>query len=339
MGRKRQISPTRVAQMVILRKEGFKLHDIATRFGVSHTTVIRSISRFDSTGSFCARKRSGRKRVTSSQTDRLMRRAVVKDPTISSTDLANKLPADVKVSSRTIRRRLQCDFALRSYRPARVPKLSKKNIRDRLIFAKKYQHWTPQRWRSVMFSDESLLKQFYPFSTTVRRPVGKRYDPQYTIPRVKQSPSVMIWGTISASGRGSLWFMPPGTTINSKVYLDILKEKLTPFMSIRNCNIFQHDGAPCHQGRTVKKWLADNNIDVLGPWPGSSPDLNPIENCWAILKAKVAQLKPTSTRDLVDKIRLVWTTEISQDFCSKLIESMPSRLEAVLKAKGGPTKY
>ena len=147
----------------------------------------------------------------------------MKDPTASSSSLVNDLPNDISVIARTIRHRLQCDFGLRSYRPACVPRLSRKNVHDRLVFARKYRHWTPEQWHTVMFSDETIIKQFYPFSSSVRRPPGKRYDARYTIPRVKQSPSLMVWGTISAAGRGSLWFMPVGTTINSKVYLQIAR--------------------------------------------------------------------------------------------------------------------
>ena len=41
--------------------------------------------------------------------------------------------------------------------------------------------------------------------------------------------------------------------------------------------LFQHDGAPCHKAKVITKWLGEQNIDILGPWPGNSPDLNPIE--------------------------------------------------------------
>ena len=50
--------------------------------------------------------------------------------------------------------------------------------------------------------------------------------------------------------------------------------------------------------RTAHKWRADNQITLL-PWPSQSPDLNPIENIWTVLKANVGNHKPTSTKELM----------------------------------------
>ena len=138
---------------------------------------------------------------------------------------------------------------------------------------------------------------------------------------------------------GCLWFMPPNTTISSQVYLNTLQEELQDSMLNGHCHWFQHDGAPCHSAKVVKNWLVGNNIQLLHPWPGSSPDLNPIENCWAILKKKVAQLRPTSLKDLENKIKSVCTEHITPGYCKTLIDSMPSRIQVVLAAKGGHTKY
>ena len=133
--------------------------------------------------------------------------------------------------------------------------------------------------------------------------------------------------------------MPKNTTINGAVYLKILKDKLRVHMNILNCNVFQHDGAPCHRTATVTNWLKDESIEVLGPWPGSSPDLNPIENLWTLMKQKVAELHPTSEATLQEAIKKVWTTEISPEYCLRLADSMPRRIQAVLASKGRYTKY
>ena len=98
-----------------------------------------------------------------------------------------------------------------------------------------------------------------------------------------------------------------------------------------------HDGAPCHRSKIVKKFLKNKKI-LVQDWPGNSPDLNPIENLWNILKNKVADRHPSSVKDLEETIKNVWVHELSSEFCRKLIESMPRRLELVIN-KGGHTKY
>ena len=190
-----------------------------------------------------------------------------------------------------------------------------------------------------MFSDESTVRQFHYHHTRVRRPVGQRYNSRYTVATVKHPLSIMFWGSISCQGRGGLLIMPRKTTINAATYLRILQQKLPLFMRMRNCTVFQHDGAPCHTAKIVKTWLASSNITVLAPWPGSSPDLNPIEHCWAMVQRKVADMRPASAAELEEKLKMVWVQQISQAYCCRLIESMPARIQAVIKAKGGPTKY
>jgi hypothetical protein len=59
--------------------------------------------------------------------------------------------------------------------------------------------------------------------------------------------------------------MSKGSTINRTVYLGILQEKLLMFMGIRGTTFFQHDGAPCHNAKVVREWLAQSGFQVLGP--------------------------------------------------------------------------
>ena len=73
-------------------------------------------------------------------------------------------------------------------------------------------------------------------------------------------------------------------------------------------------------------------------WPGNSPDLNPIENLWCVMKNKVSEKHPTSLSALQLAIKEVWVKGISSDYCCKLIESMPCRLQEVIKNKEGHTK-
>ena len=339
MGKRRDIPAARVAQMIVLREEGLTEREIAHRLNFSRSSVHKCIARYEETGEFVARKRGQRPRVSGVSTDSMIRDLVKKDPAISSKDILSNLPPDTAISPRTIRRRLLKDFHLRSYRAAKKPLLSEKNKRDRLAFCNRYKNWTKEDWHKVMFSDESTVSQFQNNFTRVRRPSGERYNPQYTKACMKHPKTVMFWGAISAHGRGPLWIMPPKTTINAKVYLSILKQKLPTWMPLHECTIFQHDGAPCHRANGVKRWMASENIIPLDSWPGSSPDLNPIEHCWAIVKKKVSDLRPTGEQDIIHKLKRVWTQEITDEYCRTLVESIPDRIQSVLNANGGSTKY
>ena len=206
------------------------------------------------------------------------------------------------------------DFNLRSYKPARKPLLNARNIRDRLTFCRTFQNWTESYWSNVLFTDECCLCQFNPTVQRICRPPNQRYDMKYVQPTVKHSLSLMVWGGISSQGRA------PGATVNSDRYIDILHEKLHTWFTVRNCNILMYDGALCHQSKKVKKWLQDN-VHVLSPWPGLSPDLNPIENCWSLVKQKVSLRNPISLNDLRREIIHVGTTEITQEYCENMIRS------------------
>ena len=333
-----ELSECKRAQIAALCQSGMTQVSVAKQLGLSRQCVSYTMKRYNETGSFTTRPRRGRPLATTPATDRSIRRACVAAPTASAASIAAQLP--VPVSTRTIQRRLHDKFNLKAYRPAKKPYLSKKNVRDRVAFCKKVNAWTPEMWSRVLFSDESTIRQFaHVGSSMIRRPWNTRFNPRYVIPTVKHSPSVMVWGSFGCSGRGNLWFLPPNTTMRAANYLEVLKERLRPMMARRQTTIFMHDGAPCHQARIVKSWLAEQRVDVLSPWPGNSPDLNPIENLWVILKRKVAARNPTSASDLKEAIKHVWCEEITQELCQKLVHSMPDRISAVLRNRGQCTKY
>ena len=80
-------------------------------------------------------------------------------------------------------------------------------------------------------------------------------------------------------------------------------------------------------------------MEVL-QWPAQSPDLNPIEHLWHHLKKHVKNFKESAEKvtELQERTEEKWK-EISQKKYQRLVKSMSRRIQAVIRAKEGYTKY
>jgi len=149
----------------------------------------------------------------------------------------------------------------------------------------------------------------------------------------------MFWGCFTVDGPGTLH--PATGMMNSDAYMEVLQRKLIPEMLKQfpaGDGTFQQDLAPCHTSRKVKKFMQDNNINTL-TWPGNSPDLNPIENLWGIVKKRLRKHDCTTKIKLIEAILQIWFHDPEiKNMCS-IVYSMPNRVQSVLGARGGHIKY
>jgi transposase len=133
-------------------------------------------------------------------------------------------------------------------------------------------------------------------------------------------------------------------TQNQHTYKELLQHYLIPEIQVARDEYgvqmtFMQDNAPCHKTRLVMDFLAQNEVPTL-EWPPQSPDLNPIENLWAIIKRRRSKKfgVPSNAQELIDQVMTIWD-ELDSELLERLSGSIEKRLKEVLRMGGKPTKF
>lgn len=151
---------------------------------------------------------------------------------------------------------------------------------------------------------------------------------------------VMMFGGISTKWKTPL--ITIDQTVDSINYIDefIDNAGVIPEMNekygYRNWFLVQ-DGATPHTASDTMDYLK-TYCNVLEDWPSNSPDFNPIENIWGIIKRRVEELQPQSVDDLIKITFETWENVSIQDI-QTLISSVPNRLSACINANGMHSGY
>ena len=97
------------------------------------------------------------------------------------------------------------------------------------------------------------------------------------------------------------------------------------------------DGTRAHTSRVITRFLEDSGIR---DWPPRSPDLNCIEHLWDLIGRRLhnRQHQPQTLQELEDALLEEWRV-ISQETIRRLIRSISQRCQAVIRARGGNTRY
>src|SRR6185369_6264847 len=185
---------------------------------------------------------------------------------------------NIEVSTKTIRRNLH-EMQIFSRIPARKPLLSDQQREQHLRWCIQKRNWTVQKWKSVIWSDESRFTIFANDGPGhVWRTPGTRFNIANMVPTVKfGGGGLMMWGCFSGKGLGPL--VKVDDKMNRFDHIQRLEKYLLPLIKEEfNCRgyWFQDDNAPVHTAKDVKKGILMNKIKALPDWPNQSPDLNPI---------------------------------------------------------------
>ena len=94
----------------------------------------------------------------------------------------------------------------------------------------------------------------------------------------------MIWGAMSCRGAAVLFSIPPNTTMNGLKYMELQRQAEISHA----CPRLHENGVPCHQLKVATDFPNQKQKISVLELPENSPDLNPIENLWTIMKDKLA---------------------------------------------------
>ena len=341
-GMVRQLNDAVCHGVVALRRAGWKQRAIAGQYRITQGEVSKILKRFRQRGVPTPVPRPGRPRLTTRRDDRQLRRLVLNGRTKS----ANVLRAEwqelthVRVSRRLVNNRL-VKAGFRAKRPLRKPKRTINHRQRRLQWARQHQNIQLGHWQHVIFSDESrFLLHRHDGRIRVRRQVHEAYNDDCILPRVQAGGGgLTVWAAFHSRGKTDLVVIDGN--LNQHKYRTILEETLIPFarQTFAANFVFQDDNARPHRARMIDNFLETNEIQRLD-WPAMSPDMNPIENLWAELTRQLDRLEqqPSTIPQLRVALDTAWRA-IPVQTLENLVNSMPRRVQALINARGGNTKY
>jgi hypothetical protein len=165
----------------------------------------------------------------------------------------------------------------------------------------------------------------------------------------EQAPlKVMAWGGIGHNFKSQLIFVHEELKIDHAVYIEMLglfKQQAkvnhphrigtNPDGTWRRRFTFQQDGAPAHKHGLTQEYCRTHFPDFISyvQWPPASPDINPIENVWAILKERACAEPHADVESLKRALEREWAA-LSQREINRIIDAWPGRLAAMIRARG-----
>ena len=240
------------------------------------STVKYNIKKLKETNSLKHRGGNGRPCVINSANSRPIAQYIRRDNETTLKEIKEKLSKTHQrsVSLPTNSRHLR-NHGYRSILPANTPMLTAEQKQHRVEWAKKHQ---ADDWDRTVFTDES---SFQLFRNTIRR---WSKNPESEVKRIpKNRQKVDIWGAISI--KDVVGYHTFRTNLTGIYFVDTLKHHLLPgaTMQFKQRWRLQQDNDPEHTSGVAKEFIKNNLPELLECW-ANSPDLNPIENYWNVIK-------------------------------------------------------
>ena len=348
---RKELSPqmrSRICELHSLNWSAGRIHRKYLEIPIStiRTTIRREALRDDNQ----TRPRSGRPHALSEeQRDHVYDIISHTNPQIKMRDLLREVNDDCK---KRCMQSLLRSMDKKKWLQKKRPFITAKHAEAQLQWAIRHQAYTLNDWMRVSWSDECIVERGVGIKPiwTFTRPRDQIQEGDVQPVRCSgKGVKKMLWAAFGHNRRTGLipldgYPLAARGGVTSWV-IRALYEAFLPEIVIEGGE-FMHDGAGPHRGLIVRDILQEMHIRVM-EWPPYSPDLNPIENLWALMKAKLYRLHPElehapDTDETLDALirgaQEAWHN-IDNGILYRLATTMGNRVEAVIEAKGWYTKY
>uniref|UniRef100_A0A8R1E909 HTH_Tnp_Tc3_2 domain-containing protein n=1 Tax=Caenorhabditis japonica TaxID=281687 RepID=A0A8R1E909_CAEJA len=285
---------------------------LATQFGCSSSQIHRILKNNRVDDGVVHRQSPGRPRTTSRAMDRNILRAYREDPRCTSTDIQVSVtsPNEPMPSRRTIRRRLQV-AGLHGRRPVKKPLV---RLKTGKLALNGLNSTCPGDLESGLITSRATNQSsICSICSSVPMSDGKTW-------RWICDGLGMLLRHFHGSIEENCWNLVPICVRRHPVEHNATmgKSKFGPIGHIAN-------------------WFRRRRVDLL-EWPSQSPDFNPIEHMWEELKRRLKGVRASNANQKCAQLEAAWKS-IPMPVVQTLLDSMPRRCQAVIDAKGYPTKY
>jgi len=198
-------------------------------------------------------------------------------------------------------------------------------------------------WKRVAWTDESMFRLGGFGDVYVTRKAEEKYDDACCVAKFRHQPGLMVAGAISGISKGPLVIFEESEKVTAQVY----SSKVLPGLHrhIREMEkeigtmrgILMEDNASVHTAKFTQAWHIYYGFNKMN-WPANSPDLNPIENVWRLLKYRVGKRFPKTIDQLKQYLIEEWDKLTVDDYI-KYVKEMPKRCKAVEDNNGGHTRW
>lgn len=336
MGKRKDLSQVEKDRIVQFLQEKKTTLEISKMLQRDHRTVKKAV--LGLTKQRVRTKRTCFKNI-SERKMRQLKMILQKYPLLSSSQVFQKAGLqDVKKNTRC--RILQKLGRVR--KAASTPPLNSTHKSKRLAWAKEHMKTD---FSKVVFTDEARVTLDGPDGWSKGWMLNERAVPG-RLRRQQGGGGIMIWAAIVGNELIGPFKVDDGVKLNSENYCKLLQSVFFPWYNrksrvFKKNVVFMHDNAPSHASKATTAFLAKKGLSgkTLMTWPPSSPDLNPIENLWALLKKELYKAgKQYRSKEEVWAAIQTESRKISSETIRALTNSMDDRLVKVLQKKGNYIK-